>query len=138
MLDMYLNRGFRWLTEQQEKFTNVDVVYNSSASSRTIRATVGKVSQDVVSQNMVDVNSAYFDFILETKYLDELPIAGDVIECDGKNFEVVNQIDGRCFSIIDSTFETVRVHTQLVTWETQSEQGSEEGEQEPPETGDEP
>ena len=117
MLDMYLNRGFRWLTQQQEKFTNVDVVYSSSTGSKEIRATVGKVSQDVVSQNMVDVNSAYFDFILEIKYLDNLPTAGDVITCDGKNFEVVNQIDGRCFSIIDSTFETARIHTQLVTWE---------------------
>ena len=117
MLDMFLNRGFRWLTEQQEKFTHVDIVYSSSTGSKNIRATVGKVSQDVVSQEMVDVNSAYFDFIIEKKYLDDLPKAGDFILCDGKNFEVVTQIDGRCFLIIDSTFETLRVHTQLVTWE---------------------
>lgn len=113
-LENFFNNGLKWLAKQQDRCAAVPVVYKTENGAANIRAVIGKTSQDVISQREVDVGSAYFDFIVERRFLTEEPKAGHIIISGDQFFEVVNQIDGRCYSIVDSTFDVLRIHTQLV------------------------
>lgn len=113
-LNNYINNGFRWLTAKQRVLTSVPVVYVSGTNRYQARATIGRPSQDVLSQLEANMNSLYFDFLIESCYLPIAPKAGDKIICDNNEYEVVSQFDGRCFITTDSTFEMLRIHTQLL------------------------
>ena len=114
-LNNMFNRGLQYLAYKQNQCCAVPVLYKTEKYTRAIRAVVGKTSQEVLSHSDVDLGSAYFDFIVEKKYLIEEPKAGHLIIQDDKVFEIVNQIDGRCYLVVDSTFEVYRIHTQLVS-----------------------
>lgn len=105
--------GMRWLATKQRESASVEAVYQKGGKSFPIRAVIGRIVQDVIDDR-ADVGAFNFDFVVETAYLPYLPEPGDRILCDGKEFEVSNQLDGRCFIFVDSTFEVYRIHTQLV------------------------
>lgn len=113
MENNFLLSGLRWLAERQRAASSVEATYWKGSKSYRVRAIVERIAQDVIDDR-ADVGSFNFDFIIETRYLPELPNPGDRILLDGKEFEVSNQLDGRCFIFVDSTFEVYRVHTQLV------------------------
>lgn len=112
MANFFLN-GLEWLAQSLSDAAAVDAVYQKDSRTYPIKAIVGRAGQELIDAQ-ADLGTSNFDFIIETKYLPFLPDSGDRIFCDGKEFEVANQLDGQSFIFVDSTFKVLRVHTQLV------------------------
>lgn len=113
MENNFFTNGMRWLAIKQRESASVEAVYQKGEKSFRIQAVIGRIDQELIDDR-ADVGSSNFDFVVETVYLPDLPEPGDRIFCDDKEFEVANQLDGRCFIFVDSTFEVYRIHTQLV------------------------
>lgn len=112
--NFFLN-GMRWLNNRQSDASSVSVYYvTHDEGSVQIEATVGKVDQKTLNESCLDTGSFMFDFIIYVKDLPRNPVPGDKIHCSGQTFEVSNLIAGRAFDYVDSTFEVIRTHTQLV------------------------
>ena len=119
MRDNFFLLVIRWLNEKQEEYSSVDVEYDAGFVKKTIPAVIGRIAQEEVAEEpsgrlFADVNSFLFDFIIKVKDLADIPRAGDRIKVDERQFEVVNSLDGRCYSYVDNTFEVLRVHAQLI------------------------
>lgn len=107
--------GMRWLNRRQETASAVEIEYDAlDFGVFAIRAVVGKVDQKTLNESRLDTGSFMFDFIIFAEDLPRNPIPGDKIRCFERTFEVSNLIAGRAFDYVDSAFEALRTHTQLV------------------------
>jgi len=110
MADM-LRDGIAWLGQQRVAHCSSEVIYQRPPDSYTVNAVYGDTHVEVADETGMTVVSKVWDFIIQANELSFDPEPGDIIEADGRQYEVMN-LNGECWRWSDPYRTAYRIHTR--------------------------
>lgn len=110
-----LRSGLQWLEQQRAAHCSSPVTYRREAVAKTVNATFGRTDYEVATEGGLNVGAHAWDFLVLADDLGFEPEPGDVIEADGRRFEVMPLADDvRGWRWSDPYRTTFRIHTKEI------------------------
>lgn len=109
-----LNDGLDWLEQNLLGFCSSPVEYRRDEATLTVNAVFGKTDYQVSTESGIDVGSFVWDFLIDAAALGMTPQVGDIVEVNGKSFEVMNLSGQGCWRWTGPNQKTYRIHTREI------------------------
>jgi hypothetical protein len=109
-----LTTGLAWLHQQRARHLSSAATYKPQAGGAAVAISVtpSQVRRELVTAGGMPVVALVMDFIVDTGALAAEPAAGDVIEFNGRRYEVTEFGEDRCWRWTDASRMARRIHTR--------------------------
>lgn len=113
-----LKTGLEWLASKRTACMASTITYRRGLASKSISATVGRPDKEAVDEMNIRVSSTTIDFLfLNSDFATTFtkPERGDVIEYEGRTYEVMDFAGQGHWRWSGRPGITIRVHTKQVS-----------------------
>jgi len=107
-----LQQGSQWLEQMRTSHCSSLVEYRRPPDVKSVRATYGRTRCQVANESGLTVNAQAWDFLVRADELGLVPEPGDVIEANGRRYEVMNFGGDGCWRWSDPYRLTYRIHAK--------------------------
>jgi len=110
-----LAKGLVWLNAQRAAHMTSPAVYRrreETGAGLPIVGTPSQVRRELVDGNGMPVSALVMDFIVTATILPWTPEAGDIVEFNGRRYEVTEFGEDKCWRWTDASRLSLRIHTR--------------------------
>ena len=112
-----LAKGLAWMHRQRVAHMTSPAVYrrrDEHDAGTPVAVTASQVRRELVDGNGMPVTALVMDFIVDTGALAFEPATGDMIEFNGRRYEVGEFGEDKCWRWTDASRLALRIHTRDV------------------------
>ena len=110
-----LRQGAEWLEQMRATHCSSPVTYKRDALELEVDATFGRTDYEVTTEGGLNVGAHAWDFLMLADELGLEPEPGDIIEADGRRYEVMSLGDDtKGWRWSDPYRTTFRIHTKEI------------------------
>ncbi len=111
----FISQAADFLADTRKKYLSESIIYSPlSGEAHPLFATLGKTLFRCENEYGVTVRTMSFDFIVQASDLPEEPQRGDVITCNGKQYEVLAPNNEPCWRWSGNDGKTYRIHSKYI------------------------